>query len=233
MTKLRLVAAALAVTMTAGCSALIGNPLDRSPHPPSLSTVSGTTTSTTSLSGVDTALELARQIQVKGRAPKTGYSRALFPHWSDLDKNGCNTRDDILMRDSIDRTTLRNGCVSQVVVNDPYSGQAISKRGELDIDHVVALSNAWQTGAQQFDSTTREKFANDPLNLLAVDDNLNQQKGDGDAATWLPPNRSYWCAYVARQTTVKGKYGLWFTQAEKDRIVTILEGCPTEPLAVG
>ena len=103
----------------------------------------------------------------------------------------------------------------------------------MQIDHVVALSDAWRKGAQALDLTRRTAFANDPLNLLAVDGALNQQKSDGDAATWLPPNRSYRCAYVARQVAVKVRYDLWTTRAERNAIATILRGCPGEPLPGG
>ncbi len=102
----------------------------------------------------------------------------------------------------------------------------------MQIDHVVALSNSWQTGAQGWDAATRTAFANDPLNLLAVDGSLNMQKGDGDTATWLPPDRGYRCAYVARQVAVKAAYGLWTTQAEHDAMATVLGTCPQEPLPV-
>jgi hypothetical protein len=100
----------------------------------------------------------------------------------------------------------------------------------VQVDHVVALADAWQKGAQQLSPAERERFANDPLNLLAVDGALNQQKSDGDAATWLPPNRGFWCALVARQVAVKARYGLWVTQAEKDAITRVLASCPDQPL---
>jgi hypothetical protein len=103
----------------------------------------------------------------------------------------------------------------------------------VQIDHVVALSDAWQKGAQGWSASRRAAFANDPLNLLAVDGPLNMAKGDGDAATWLPPNRAYRCAYVARQVAVKVDYGLWMTQAEKSAIGTVLSTCPTQPLPGG
>jgi hypothetical protein len=102
----------------------------------------------------------------------------------------------------------------------------------VQIDHVVALSDSWQKGAQQWDTATREAFANDPLNLLAADGPLNQQKGDGDTATWLPPNDAFRCAYVARQVGVKHAYGLWVTRAEQEAMVRVLTGCPAEPLPV-
>ena len=130
-----------------------------------------------------------------------------------------------------------NGCVvASGTLQDPYSGETIPfVRGQgtssaVQIDHVVALSDSWQKGAQQWDAATREAFANDPLNLLAVDGPLNQQKGDGDTATWLPPNKAFRCAYVARQVGVKHAYGLWVTQAEQDAMVRVLSTCPDEPL---
>ncbi|WP_228545881.1 HNH endonuclease family protein [Microcella flavibacter] len=97
---------------------------------------------------------------------------------------------------------------------------------DVQIDHVVSLSNAWQTGAQQLDQQSRIRLANDPLNLLAVDGPSNMQKSDADAATWLPPNREYWCPLVARQVSVKAKYGLWVTPPERDAIARILDSCP-------
>jgi hypothetical protein len=101
---------------------------------------------------------------------------------------------------------------------------------DVQIDHVVALSDAWQKGAQQLDTDTRERFANDPLNLMATDGSVNQSKGDGDAATWLPPARDFRCAYVARQVAVKAKYQLWATAAERDAIARVLSDCPGQEL---
>jgi hypothetical protein len=98
---------------------------------------------------------------------------------------------------------------------------------------VVALSDAWQKGAQQWSASQRREFGNDPLNLLAVDGALNMAKGDGDAATWLPPAKGYRCEYVARQVAVKSKYGAWVTQAEHDAIERVLSSCPGEPAPVG
>ncbi len=186
------------------------------------------------------ALATAVLLPVKGRAPKTGYDRELYGQtWKDVDRNGCDTRNDILRRD-IEPEVLKegtNGCVvASGTLQDPYSGETILfVRGQgtstaVQIDHVVALSDSWQKGAQQWDVATREAFANDPLNLLAVDGPLNQQKGDGDTATWLPPNTAYRCAYVARQVGVKDAYGLWVTQAEQDAMVRVLSTCPTQPL---
>lgn len=190
-----------------------------------------------------TALATVALLEVKGRAPKTGYDRDLFGSgWIDVDRNGCDTRNDILGRD-LEPQTLKPGtrdCVVLTgVLNDPYSATTIEfTRGQdtsndVQIDHVVALSDSWQKGAQSWDEATRVAFANDPMNLLAVGGPLNAQKGDGDAATWLPPNKAYRCAYVARQVGVKFTYGLWVTAAERDAMVGILSSCPNEPLPAG
>jgi len=184
----------------------------------------------------DDALTVLNSLSVKGRAAKTGYTRAQFTHWSDLDRNGCDARNDTLKRDLTEviyKAGTRDCKVISGLLLDPYSGKVItfsSTKSTIDIDHVVALSNAWQTGAAYFDKTKRQQIANDPLNLLAVDFSLNRQKGDGDAATWLPPLKSYRCDYVARQIAVKAKYGLWVTQPEKGAIIKLLEKCEGQKL---
>lgn len=176
----------------------------------------------------------------KGRAAKTGYTRAQFGQtWADVDRNGCDTRNDILKRDltaEVFKEKTRDCVVLSGTLLDPYSGEMINfVRGntssmEVQIDHVVALSNAWQTGAFKLTIKERTAFANDPMNLLAVKGRLNSQKGDGDAATWLPPLKSYRCDYVLRQIAVKIKYKLWFTPPEKEAMVRILKSCPEKAL---
>lgn len=186
------------------------------------------------------ALSTLSGIPIKGRAPKTGYSRAQFGQaWTDdvsveFGHNGCDTRNDILRRD-LSAVALKagtRGCVvTGGVLDDPYTGNVIAfTRGKgsseaVQIDHVVPLSNAWQTGAQQWDEAKRRDFANDPRNLQATDGPTNQSKGDSDAATWLPPNKEYRCTYVARMVSVKALYGLWVTPAEHDAIERILSNC--------
>jgi hypothetical protein len=183
-----------------------------------------------------TAEAVLETLAVKGRAPKTGYERSQFgPAWSDVDRNGCDTRNDILYRD-LTSIVYKSGTQDCVVLTgiliDPYSGEKISfVRGvktsmEVQIDHVVALSNAWQTGAFKLSYDKRRAFANDPMNLLAVKGRLNSQKGDGDAATWLPPRKDIRCAYVAQQIVVKAKYGLWVTPPEKAAMKSLLAKCP-------
>ena len=187
------------------------------------------------------AREALDALPVKGRAPRTGYDRDLFgPAWSDVDRNGCDTRNDVLARDLVDDEVRpgTQGCVLVAgTLADPYGGDVLvfakARASEVQVDHVVALSNAWQTGAQQWDDARRLAFANDPLNLLAVRGSLNQAKGDGDAATWLPPARGYRCAYVARQVAVKAAYGLWVTPPERDAVARVLEDCPGQALPAG
>ncbi|WP_349931876.1 HNH endonuclease family protein (plasmid) [Glutamicibacter mishrai] len=151
--------------------------------------------------------------------------------WGDTDRNGCDTRNDILARD-LDVHEFKPGTHNCVVLTgtllDPYTGKALEfLRGQgtstaVQIDHVVALSDAWQKGAQQLSAQERIELSNDPLNLLAVDGPTNASKGDGDAATWLPPNRGFWCAYVTRQIEVKHKYKLWMTKAERTASIRVL-----------
>jgi hypothetical protein len=177
-------------------------------------------------------------LAVKGRAPKTGYSREQFgPAWADVDRNGCDTRDDVLNRDLADKQ-WRPGTHECVVVAgrlvDPYTGRPLvfakADAHAVQIDHVVSLSDAWQKGAARWDAFRRRAFANDPLNLLAVDGSVNAQKGDGDTATWLPPRKAYRCAFVARQVAVKARWRLWVTPAEYDAMARVLSRCPDQPV---
>ncbi|GAA2059344.1 DUF1524 domain-containing protein [Williamsia deligens] len=218
--------------------------------PSSTTTTESTPTPSTPAPGAaSAALATLDALPVKGRAPKTGYTRAQFGQaWSDdvdvaLGHNGCDTRNDILRRD-LTAITARPGTRDCVVLTgslaDPYTGRTIAfTRGAqtsdaVQIDHVVALSDAWQKGAQQLSPDERRDLANDPRNLQATDGPTNQRKGDGDAATWLPPNRAYRCTYVSRQVAVKSAYRLWVTAAEKDAITRVLTSCgavstPTTP----
>lgn len=184
------------------------------------------------------ALAVLNTIPVKGRAPKTGYSRAQFgPAWTDkaqgvaMAGNGCNTRDDILKRDLTNVKLAKNGCtVLSGTLNDPYTGKVINfvrgpKSAAVQIDHLIPLSLAWQTGAQNISADKRVALANDPRNLIAADGPANMSKSDGDAATWLPSNRKSWCSYAAAQVNVKHIYGLWVTAPEKNALAKILGGC--------
>jgi Protein of unknown function (DUF1524) len=167
-----------------------------------------------------------------------GYSRTRFgPAWADVDRNGCDTRNDVLNRDLENKRWRErtHGCV--VIEGDltsPYTGIRVhflrAGAAEVQIDHVVALAEAWETGAALWDQARRTRFANDPLNLLTVDAASNQAKGDADAAAWLPPNVSYRCRLVARQIAVKTKWRLWATPSEHDAMAQVLTACPEELL---
>lgn len=181
--------------------------------------------------------DILEELEVKGRAPKTGYTREEFySGWPTVD--GCNLRQKIIKRE-FGETAVLDGCnVVSGEYDEPYTGEhkVFSRREEISkgvqIDHVVALSDAWQKGAQYMSKETRYEIATDPLNLLAVDASANEKKSDGDAATWLPSNKKFRCQYVARQVSVKYKYKLWVTAAEKEAISRVLLNCPNEP-AVG
>jgi len=170
------------------------------------------------------------KLEIKGRAPKTGYTRKQFGNgWGKI--NGCSVREVILARDLTYEKIDEKCRVASGVLNDVYTGKTIhfqsgeKSSSKVQIDHVVALSDAWQKGAQQLSPGEREKLANDPLNLLAVDGPANQAKGDGDAATWLPSNKPFRCQYIARQIAVKRRYRLWVTEAEKNAMAGILGKC--------
>ncbi|MEU3755247.1 HNH endonuclease family protein [Streptomyces olivoreticuli] len=198
--------------------------------------------------GPGTARAALAELPVKKAASKSGYDReAKFgPAWSDSTSapgsgNSCDTRNDILARDLTDKK-FKSGskCVIDAgTLADPYTGGKIRfERGRktssaVQIDHIVALSNAWQTGAQKLPQARREALANDPLNLVSADGPANMGKGDKDASAWLPANKGFRCTYVARQVAVKKAYGLWVTQEERDAIGKVLEGCPGEALPGG
>ena len=180
-------------------------------------------------------LEVLATIDVKGRAPKTGYERKHVGVGAiDDDHNGCDYRNDTLRRD-LQTSELRPGAHVCVVERgsllDPYTGDRITfdrddRPTPIEIDHIVALSDAWQKGAQQWSSEKLLQFGNDPRNLVATSTKANRAKGNGDAATWLPPNKAFRCSYVTRQIEVKATYGLWVTAAERAAMEAIHQTCP-------
>lgn len=169
------------------------------------------------------------RVGVAGRGPRTGYDRDRFgPAWSDdvavaFGHNGCDTRNDVLRRD-LDGPVARPGTRGCVIVSgqlaDPYTGRVLpfakAQASKVQIDHVVPLSYAWQLGASRWSTAKRKQFANDPINLLAVDGPTNQRKGDSGPASWLPPNKAIRCSYAVRFALVAYRYGLPVTRADKD-----------------
>jgi hypothetical protein len=235
-TRLGLVlAAAITVALVGAC-----DPSTTAPSADSASVTGGAAQPPMASAKGGSALAALGTLAVKGRAPRTGYDRALFGRaWADVDHNGCDTRNDVLRRDLTEDVIKAgtHGClVLSGTLRDPYTGKTIAfVRGQntsstVQIDHVVPLSDAWQKGAQQWSTPRRTAFANDLLNLLAVDGPTNQRKSDGDAATWLPPHKAYRCSYAARQIAVKVKYGIWVTGAERDALTGILATCPSQRL---
>jgi hypothetical protein len=180
-------------------------------------------------------------LAVKGRASGSDYDRSAFGQaWQDADHNGCDTRNDILRRDLHDVAFTRGSAckVAAGTMHEPYVGLRVRfVRGsdsskDVQIDHVVALGDAWQKGAQQLTPQQRQTLANDPLNLIAADGTANQEKSASDAATWLPKNKALRCHYVARQISVKAAYGLWVTQPERDAMARVLDSCPQQQTVV-
>lgn len=186
-----------------------------------------------------TAAETLAKLKVDDDVSTAGYDRERFGYReTDVDGNGCDVREDVLARDLTDvATTKRGGCkVKTGVLDDPYTGRTIHfKRGQdtsaaVQIDHVVALQNAWQSGARDWDPGRLRRFGNDMYNLLAVDGPANQAKGSASAAYWLPTNGDFRCAYVARQIGVKDKYQLSVTTQEKRAMLAVLHGCPGQEI---
>ncbi|MGO4385391.1 HNH endonuclease family protein [Specibacter sp. RAF43] len=180
------------------------------------------------------AVTMLNTLPVKGKAAKTGYTRAQFGQaWKDVDRNGCDTRNDVLKRDFTGTrfSDAKKCAVTSGMLKDPYTAKSIRwvKGGNtVDIDHVVALGQAWVAGAQHLSLTQRTALANDPLNLLAVDAHANRAKGDREASAWLPANKAFRCVYVATQIAVKKKYALSVTSPEKAMMLQMLKPCPKQ-----
>ncbi len=183
----------------------------------------------------DDALTTARALTTASPSRAAAYSRDQFgQRWADVDRNGCDTRNDILARDLAEPTFkpgTRSCVVTAGVLPDPYTGTQIQFRkgnttsSAVQIDHLVPLSLAWKHGASNWDAATRTRFANDPANLLAVDGPTNTAKSDLGPSQWMPPNKAYWCQYAADFTRVAHTYGLSVTKADRDALVDVLSGC--------
>lgn len=165
--------------------------------------------------------------------PPEKYNRVeqFGPAWKDVDHNGCDTRNDILARD-LTVQEMRNSCVITAgQLADPYSGEQIDFRkkdaSKVQIDHVVALENAWQSGAYNLSKEDREALANDPDNLLAVNGHDNMAKGSKSADQWMPPNTAYACIYASKQVQIKNRYALTVTTPEKQALADALATCTT------
>lgn len=221
-------------SQTAPSAATTGQPTAQTDAPtPAKATQPEVGTKTRDHSGPQEILAMLNQLKVAKRERGADYDRNFFGKgWVDIDNNTCFTRADILARD-LEGVKKKGRCkVQSGTLHDPYTGKTIAYRSGKDtselvqIDHVVALLDAWGTGAQVWDEGKRVAFANDPLNLLAVDGQINDDKGHKNASQWLPPNQAFHCHYVARQVAVKARYGLWVTAEEKAAMAKVLEMCP-------
>ncbi|GAA3182303.1 HNH endonuclease family protein [Streptomyces virens] len=157
---------------------------------------------------------------------RTGYSRDLFPHWITI-SGACNTRETVLKRDGSNVRTDSSCAATSGSWYSPYDGATWSAASDVDIDHLVPLAEAWDSGADAWTTSRRQSFANDLTRpqLLAVTDNVNQAKGDQDPATWMPSRTSYHCVYVRAWVQVKYYYGLSVDSAEKSALQGYLAGC--------
>jgi len=186
----------------------------------------------------DLARQQLKQLEVRGWDRTSDFKRYQFGKaWSDdvdveFGHNGCNTRDDILRRDLQNLVVRPGTCYAQSgTLVDPYSGVTIDfvrspdTSKAIEIDHVVALADAWYKGARSWDPQRRLDFANDPRNLLAVSPKANFDKAFRDAASWLPINEAFRCDFVARQIEVKAAYGLWLAAKERKAMDAVLARC--------
>ncbi|MEU3919957.1 HNH endonuclease family protein [Streptomyces sp. NPDC029004] len=173
-----------------------------------------------------TARTYLSQLTVKAEGSSTGYSRDLFPHWI-TQSGACNTREVVLKRDGTN--VVQNSSCAAVSGSwfSEYDGATWTVASDLDIDHVVPLSEAWKSGANSWTTSKRQGFANDLTRpqLIAVTDNVNQAKGDQDPAEWMPSRTSYRCMYVRMWVDVKHYYNLSVDSAEKSALQSVLNGC--------
>jgi hypothetical protein len=174
--------------------------------------------------------ELLDRLVIAPEGPDAGYGRELFPHWVDADGDGCDTRSEVLIEESRSLAQVdRFGCT--VIAGDwvsVYDGSATDDPAELEIDHVVALAEAWRSGAADWDGVRRRAFANDrehPGALVAVTAATNRAKGDSDPASWQPPDPAAWCTFATDWVTTKLRWGLTADAAEHDALAAMLRTC--------
>ncbi|MFE2495576.1 HNH endonuclease family protein [Streptomyces scopuliridis] len=173
-----------------------------------------------------TARTYLSQLTVQAEGSSTGYSRDLFPHWI-TQSGACNTREVVLKRDGSNVQQDSSCAAVSGTWYSEYDGATWSAASDVDIDHMVPLSEAWKSGANSWSTAQRQAFANDLTRpqLIAVTDNVNQSKGDKDPAVWMPPRAAYKCTYVRAWVQVKYYYNLKVDSAEKSALQSTLNGC--------
>jgi len=185
-----------------------------------------TTQSSASAASRGNALEILAGIRIEKEQP-SGYQRSLFKHWRDIDDDGCDSREQVLIRDSKSLPQI-DGYDCSVVAGDwvsPYDGARWGDPSNIDIDHVVALKEVWDSGGWAWSEATRTAYANDTIDkrtLLAVTDRVNRQKGDRDPSNWMPPLRGYWCQYLSDWISIKARWNLSMDQSEFGRIKNVV-----------
>jgi hypothetical protein len=159
----------------------------------------------------------------------SGYDRSLFKHWIDADGDSCNAREEVLIIESLEPVTLGAGC--KVLTGrwlSNFDGVVITDSSKLDMDHMVPLKEAWDSGANTWSASRRQAFANDidlPEALIAVSASSNRSKSARDPAEWLPTNTSYRCQYVEDWMTVKVKWELSVDAKEFEALRSVSVGC--------
>jgi len=184
------------------------------------------TQSSASAASRGNALTILAGIRIEKERP-SGYQRSLFKHWRDIDGDGCDSREEVLRRDSKSLPQV-DGYDCSVVAGDwvsPYDGASWSDPSNIDIDHVVALKEVWDSGGWAWSEATRTAYANDTTDkrtLLAVTDRVNQQKSDKDPSNWMPPLRGYWCQYLSDWISIKARWNLSMDQSEFGRVKNVV-----------
>ncbi len=165
-----------------------------------------------------------------------GYQRTLFRHWIDANGNGCDTRREVLIVESITPVTVGPGCsISGGTWYSAFDGVTTTNPSDFDIDHFVPLAEAWRSGAHAWDSATRQRFANDlgyEMSLIAVSASSNRSKGDRDPAKWMPPNTSFICEYVYSWVNIKLRWSLAVDSNELSAINRNWSGCSLSSLSL-
>ncbi|MEV7868438.1 HNH endonuclease family protein [Streptomyces sp. NPDC088124] len=210
--RMRRIAVLAATTAIAGATTLLTAPAAQAAMPTPVSAA--------------TARTYLSSLTVQAEGSSSGYSRDLFPHW--ITQSGtCNTREVVLKRDGTNVVQDSSCAATSGKWYSPYDGATWSAASDVDIDHMVPLSEAWKSGASSWTTAQRQAFANDLTRpqLIAVTDNVNQSKGDKDPANWMPPLASYKCTYVRAWVQVKYYYNLKVDSAEKTALTNALSGC--------
>lgn len=221
-----------AVTAPSASSVVSGEDTKASdPEPEQTTTTRPSTTTLAEPADPDGGLlTLLESLVVEPEQPD-GYDRDLFRHWVDADGDGCDTRREVLITEAVTAPTVNDGCrLSDGVWVSRYDGDTETGNGRgFDIDHLVPLKEAWESGAHGWDTQTRERFANDlgyEHSLIAVSATSNRSKGAQDPTTWLPPESSQQCWYAAAWINVKARWDLSVDRAEADTLHNIISDCP-------